>query len=384
MPHALTRLQIEGLRTVDRADLDLGTGLTVLIGENGTGKSTILEALEILRRAADHNFIQTFNGVHGGLFRLLRHGAKVIHLAVEGQQAGKASGYRYELSLHATGDAGAIGLEEKLTGFYGDFHRRLGQQQISHVNGAIPFLSSLETALSSAGPFERVREAIASTELHLPFESTPEWAARAHDRKAAMRGSAVLFPASRLERFGANLANVYATLRNEKDWDETLEYVRLGLGSEVEGVSLHADPGGGAVALSVRFGGNEVRSSALSDGQLCYLAFVGLFRLHARSPASVLAFDEPDLHLHPRLLQRVVGFLEAMGRTAPVVIATHSDRLLDLLADPASSVVVCDLDAKHATRLRRPDRARLAEWLDDYTGLGAVRSAGYLQAVVGE
>lgn len=45
----VTQLRVHGLRTIDRMSLDL-KGLTVLIGENGTGKSSILEAMSCCGR----------------------------------------------------------------------------------------------------------------------------------------------------------------------------------------------------------------------------------------------------------------------------------------------------------------------------------------------
>lgn len=54
----------------------------MLIGENGTGKSTILEACELLRRAAGADFMADFHGVHGGMFSLLRDGSDQLRLGV--------------------------------------------------------------------------------------------------------------------------------------------------------------------------------------------------------------------------------------------------------------------------------------------------------------
>jgi recombinational DNA repair ATPase RecF len=48
----ITRLRIENVRAIEFVDLVLGWPLTVLIGENGSGKSTILECLELLRKVA--------------------------------------------------------------------------------------------------------------------------------------------------------------------------------------------------------------------------------------------------------------------------------------------------------------------------------------------
>jgi hypothetical protein len=64
-----------------------------------------------------------------------------------------------------------------------------------------------------------------------------------------------------------------------------------------------------------------------------------------------------------------------------VVIATHSDRLLDSLSEPARSAILCDLDEQRRLRLRRPDRAQLARWLQEYRGLGQLRAEGYDQLV---
>ena len=44
----LTELHIEGLGLIDRLDLVLGDGLTVLTGETGAGKSMLLDAIELL------------------------------------------------------------------------------------------------------------------------------------------------------------------------------------------------------------------------------------------------------------------------------------------------------------------------------------------------
>jgi hypothetical protein len=51
------------------------------------------------------------------------------------------------------------------------------------------------------------------------------------------------------------------------------------------------------------------------------------------------------------------------------------------VSEPASSVVLCELDAERRTRLRRPDREALEAWKDDYRGLGSLRSEGYEDSV---
>jgi len=133
-----------------------------------------------------------------------------------------------------------------------------------------------------------------------------------------------------------------------------MDYVRMGLGRDVESINLRADPGGGSIALRLKIAGidEQLPAFALSDGMLAYLCFVALYRLNTKK--TLIAFDEPETHLHPELLQRVLGFFEAMAKDRPVLLATHSDRLLDGLADPARSVVLCELDERRATKLKSP------------------------------
>src|SRR5439155_15678001 len=104
------------------------------------------------------------------------------------------------------------------------------------------------------------------------------------------------------------------------------------------------DPGGGTIALWLKYTSvdPQLPASALSDGSLAYLALVDLYRLPTH--ASLLAFDEPELHLHPELLMRALDFFEAMARDRPVLLATHSDRLLDGLSEPSRAAVLCELD----------------------------------------
>lgn len=175
--------------------------------------------------------------------------------------------------------------------------------------------------LASSGMFsphpamDRLRSALAGIEVHLPFEVLPLWAARAFKRRSEARGSILLEPTTQVSPLASNLANVYHALRNEYGeghWRDTMDYVRMGLGPEVESVNTRADAGGGAIALtlSVKERAEPMSAAVLSDGQLAYLAFVGLYRL--RSRRTLLAMDEPELHLHPGLLTRVVQFLETV------------------------------------------------------------------------
>jgi len=172
------------------------------------------------------------------------------------------------------------------------------------------------------------------------------------------------------------------------EFAKTMEYVRLGLGDHFEDIRPRVTHDG-FVALRFRLRGieHDVNDTELSDGQLAYLAFVALFRLPrkemGRRERTLLAFDEPETHLHPSTLARVVGFCEREAQQHPVILCTQSDALLDCLDAPAACLQVCELDEERlATTVSKLDPKELEKWLEDYRGVGALRSEGYLGEVV--
>ena len=60
-----------------------------------------------------------------------------------------------------------------------------------------------------------------------------------------------------------------------------------------------------------------------------------------------------------------------------MILATHSDRLLDALLNPQQSAVLCRLNEKRETELLKPDKDALEDWMKNYRGLGELRAKGY-------
>jgi predicted ATPase len=407
----ITEIYVRGLRSLADVRLRLD-GLTVLIGDNGSGKSSLVEACELLRRAASESFSEDLQKIHGGVGSLLRIGADRLELGLSIRLLGDPYYDRveYSLQIHESGEI----LHERLEGFIPEYEgetiteRRvtalLREEGPYSLARTIKFISdetsdhqferpidSRRLALSSFGEFaphwlvRTVIRALREIDVHLPFDTAARWVQRSRGQPSPLRGAATIEPAEALSRFGANLPNAWSALKNDfsdEHWRETMNYVRLGLGPDVESINVRADPGGGSIALRLKYAGidEQIPSFALSDGTLAYLAFVALHRLNTKK--SLIAFDEPETHLHPELLQRVLGFFESMAVDRPVLLATHSDRLLDGLSDPARSVVLCELDERRATKLIRPDPDALRDWLSDYRGLGDVRGAGHARSVL--
>lgn len=384
----LVGFSVSGMRTLEDVQLDL-SGLTVLIGENGSGKSSIIEALEILRLASEGRFMDVFNDVHGGFSALARIGSSKLAFGARVEVDGRP--YDYELVLRNDGSYSR--LAEEWVREANPVRRTILQrsddravyldpatgQQVPQQGASPPytFLSMFQQpALQPI--LTGVQRALAGIAVHVPLSIPSGWTDREQKHVGSLREPAVAQPAERLDRHGGNLANAYHALKNDfgqTHWKETLDLVRLGLGDEVDDVSTRFDAGGGRVSVAVKYRWlpRSLPAFSLSSGTLAYLAHVALYRLPGST--TLLAFDEPDTHLHPALLTRVVGFFEETARHLPVVVATHSDRLLDALSDPAAAAVLAELDRDAGvTRLWRPDAAGLEKWLLGYRGLGDIRS----------
>ena len=389
----ITQLRVSNMRAVEQVTLDL-SGLTVLIGDNGTGKSTLLDAFELFRQAAKPlNFVQDILvRAHGGLNDFVRHGATSLTLGVVVEGAGAKLDYELEvanvgaaprvvgerLGAYRTPDASesspVVERDANVANIFDFASGKLGEAKVEAGRLAVASLG-----LDVPEPVQRLLTALERIDHQVAYETRPLWQQRELDIRVGPRWPAVVEATSGVARHGVNLPNCFQQLRNlgSNAWARVIERARLGLGEDVRGFKL-TPAGRGNIEIEVVFGALPDRplpASALSEGQLAYLGFIALVELNLNR--SVLVFDEPESHLHPALLSRVVWMLEEVAETCPVVLATHSDRLLDALAHPEESVLLCELDQKRATRLRKPNKARLAEWLESYRGLGSLRAEGY-------
>jgi predicted ATPase len=112
----------------------------------------------------------------------------------------------------------------------------------------------------------------------------------------------------------------------------------------------------------------------MSEGMTSYLCL--LAAILSPEATAAIAFDEPDAHLHPSAMRRLVYLLEKASERTAVFVATHSDRFLDYLSDPSGSLRVCEPKDGGVT-VQSLNREALDEWRKSYS-LSELRGRGYL------
>lgn len=389
-------LRVEGFRCLTDITLRFEAGKPlVLIGENGSGKSAIIEALVFLEKLFSVQPLETLWMDHGGadaVFARAQGAARRMRFTLH---TATAQAYVYTFSLLMTGGGVHVDAET----LHHDGHLLLER---SGQDGEVFNASTGARDAFKARPLELVllklnqptlypwREELVSrlqsaSRIHPRFAVSPAWALVGGTQGqggSLMRPLSSTYPQyeTRLTRNGSNLVNVLHTLYAEEPprWELIQDDFRAEF-ARCKGLRFGPVPGeGGRIRLQWydQQVGDWTGLEAMSDGMVSYLMM--LAAVQGLPDDALLAIDEPELHLHPRLLLRVTERLCEAASRARVLITTHSDALLDALPEAHMQAVrMVRLDPT-GTTLHRLDAAALGTWREQY-GLGTLRAMGKLR-----
>jgi len=397
----LTKLYIDNFRLWVDTTFSFHQGVpTVLIGPNGSGKSTVLEVLAFLSTMASEGLRGAAYEARGGPDDFFRAGADRVRLGAwlassPGLSPAPEGGLvRYEVCLVRS--RAFVLVESESVWVYergldeAPLHVVDRQPQrcrlLSVVSGEWDELRADEHQLlfevirqdQHYPTLRYVREALSRLRVYPGFSSKPRWALEVHERALSPRSSVVIQPRGALDPAGRGLINaLYGLQQNDAPrWDHLLRQM-TGEFPHFRGLYFPADPGGGKIGLEWvddRFSGRRL-ADQMSEGMWSFLSL--LAALLPADPAELIAFDEPDSHLHPSALRRLVGLLEEASSRATVVLTTHSSRVLDELEEPEASLVICE-PTDEGTSLRELDPEQARAWLAAYDGPSALRERGLL------
>jgi predicted ATPase len=362
-------LSIDGFRRLNGVRLDLRP-LNVMIGANGTGKTSVLDVLSLLANSAQGKLSASITDL-SGLTSILTHDrAKDLTLEIS-MDAPDDAPLEYLLRLRPQGLAYVI-IEETLSQQLRPLPPRF--QHIASSGADITYRepaeskpvrpswehNPLETSLSQVPKMfhepEDFRKRLASSTYYHILNVDP---------RAPVRLPQPMQPATIPGRNGEELVSCLYNLREA--YPDRFETIKDSLRAAFPGFkSLDFPPvAAGTLALSWRERGfkKPLYMHQLSEGTLRFLWLVTLLQSPGLTALTLL--DEPEVSLHPELLSLLADLMrEASGRTQ-LVVATHSDRLIRFMQP--QEVVVIDSTDDGMSRLTWADELDLDEWLTDYS-----------------
>jgi predicted ATPase len=360
-------LSIEGFRRLYGVRLPLRP-LTVMIGANGTGKTSVLEVLSLLANSAQGKLSEFISDL-GALNSVLTYD--------------RAQELRLEISMTVPGHKP---LEYSLTLKPQGVAYLISDEQLSQDRGhPKPFLH-----IKSHGSDIRYYEANQGLQRpnweHKPLETSlsqvPKMFREPEDFRNRLASSTFYHVLNVDPRSPVRLPQPMrpATLpgRNGEDLVSCLFYLREAERHRFEAVedALHAafprferldfpPVAAGTLALAWREAGfsNPLFMHQLSEGTLRFMWLATLLQSPGLTALTLL--DEPEVSLHPELLSLLADLLREASSRTQLIVATHSDRLIRFL-EP-KEVLLMDSNEEGMSTVKWADELDLDKWLKDYS-----------------
>jgi AAA domain, putative AbiEii toxin, Type IV TA system/AAA ATPase domain len=368
----LTSLELKNFRCIESLTIDFRTRMTVLFGENGSGKSSIVDAVRIA-------VTQLLGSVVKGSgawcwFDPPRDVRRVPRRLGETITTEKVGDVRIALlGRFATDSVHEIGTTTALVGsILGDSNIRQWLQDATEKDGPLPLYACYRSERRFSGPAVAAEAPLRAVSRNDGYERCTDAAGDA---------------ARLVNWFNRELTRKGVTGKASPAFELVVAAIRSAI-PEFETISYDPD----LADIVVDFGSGEMPFGSLSDGQRGFVGLVAdlAIRCHQLNPqfmgeahrktVGLAVIDEIDVHLHPKW-QR--GIVRALTDTFPLIqfiLTTHSPIVLTELS--RDSIVDLDSEAVDGRPLFSP-YGKDSAWVTDYL-MGANSRARWASAALSQ
>lgn len=353
--------------------IELNSGVNILVGVNGSGKTSFLNAFTLLHEGIAGNGLSalfrqwgTYNAIINACGEQKPDCFSITYVfdADVLKKIVPASPFKndvyYKITVFPIGDGTSYSLCETLYSedsrckkkkfVYLEFRNGIGQISIRKKSGTIEvekydggMLSAQELALRQITDPQRylpsfvVREAINAIAGYSKFNfDKVRQPAEANDLK-------------RLISTGENLSQLLSNLNN----NYTFQYEKIreclsdinpnftGIGYNFFGSRLY-------LSLREKNLSHAIDALHMSDGTLKYMLLLSIFYNPDRG--SLIDIDEPESCLHPDMIRSVAKMMKSAAKTSQIIVATHSALLLN--AFELDDILVFEKNDRNETQIK--------------------------------
>ena len=423
----ITQINIKGYRLLDDFEADLNP-LTVVIGANAVGKSTLIDCLQLIAECSAVP-VNTAMSWHGGAASLLTVGNRnrdlvwsiTFHNPLAQVEQGNFLVYGVILQADGLGQMHPkfeiLSARDPIQGYSDPLTYLKVTPNQRHIfdtkqGRLIPFDeaqpppdvvresdSAKATLKSSLQQPEQQESALLLSQIRffnefpvpsrvrILLESMAFYPGFDVTRSSVLRTRAAdIKPDTTLSPNGDNLGTVLHEILTRYDYrsaaEELRDFLRVAYPAFEE---IHCDTTYGTppqVLVGVREKGmsRSMDLWELSDGMLRFLCLATAL-LNPR-PSPLVAIDEPELGLHPGLLPIVAGMIKVAAERTQVLVTTHSPDLLNCFDIADVAVMARNADDAKVVWHRPANRKTLVQMLKDVSSetLGDLHRSGELEA----
>ncbi len=368
--YKMNRIKVSGFRRLLAIDLPVRPFM-VLIGANGVGKTSFLDAFSILSASASGN-LNDIQSRFGGIANLLTRGkgadlSFLVDMTVPDHQP-----LEYELHLAPKGAGYAISkemLSQQRSGFDKPF------RHIDSSDGDIRYYemeesrplrpdwehNPLETSLAQTPKMFRQPE-----ELRRILATVAQYHVLDVGSRVPVKMPQAMKPATLPGPDGGDLAPYLYYLRegDQDRFDIIMDSLRT-VFSDFEELNFPPPVAAGMLAMTwkdAKFS-KPIYMNELSEGTLRFLWLTALLQSPNLPPVTMI--DGPEVSLHPELLSLLADLMREAAKRTQLIVATHSDRFVRFLKP--DEVVVMDVDDDGCASASWADSLDLDQWLAEYS-----------------
>ncbi|HCC52931.1 MAG TPA: chromosome segregation protein SMC [Porphyromonadaceae bacterium] len=369
--------------------IELNKGVNLLLGINGSGKTSFINALRLLSEgiAGDglvkliqeqwggYDQVVNCNGERTAPYAQITYVFDYNKLNALNPKASFRADVHYRITIRRSGTSYTLNervyTEHKkiddASFTYLDFSNGNGKISTRTPDGAIALqdytdidISGQELILRQINdavhylPTHTLRKAIESIAVYNDFDVS---------EGSKLRATAEYSTDTRLRKSGANLTHILNNLKLNYTFDfERLEETFRNVNPYFKSIEISNLYGQSYLSLREKNMSKAIGALHISDGTLRFLLMESVF--YNPSRGVLVAIDEPERGMHPDMIRSIADMMKHAAGQSQIIVATHSPHLLNQFE--LEDILVFEKDSENSTIIRRVSESDFPDWEGEY------------------